>query len=176
MEELVKRAQNGDEKAFIDLIVLIEDDLYKIAKSRLNEDDDVDDAIQETMMAAFSSIKRLKEPSYFKTWIIKILINKSNDIYRSKCKRKVIPFEEIKDDVAIEDDIIITSEQTLDFNFFCKNLKYEEKIIMVLYYLEKFNDKEIGQMIRMKENTVRTKRYRVLKRLRDNMKGGKIYE
>ena len=49
MEELVKRAKNNDEKAFDELIELIKNELYLIAKTKLKSDDDIADAIQETI-------------------------------------------------------------------------------------------------------------------------------
>ena len=76
LEELIKKAKNGDKGAFTDLIINIQDELYKIARMRLSSEEDIDDAIQETMISAFYGIKHLKHTQYFKTWIIKILINK----------------------------------------------------------------------------------------------------
>ena len=173
MEELVKKVQKGDKKAFTNLLILLENDLYKIAKLRLEEEADIRDAVQETMITSFYSIKKLKNPSCFKSWIIKILINKSNDIYRNKNKRKIVSFDEIEDDVSVEESNIEIAEQTLDFNFFLKKLKYEERTIMILYYLEMFTDKEIGKILDMKEETVKSKRHRVLKNFKDNIKGGR---
>ncbi len=176
MEELVEKARKGDKKAFTELMVLYESDLYKIARSRLKDENDICDAVQETMIIAFQSIKKLKNPKSFKSWIIKILINQSNKIYRYENKRKIVSFEEIENDMIDEFNIEDT-EQILDFNFLCKNLKYEDRIIMVLYYIEKFTDKEIGEILNLKESTVRTKRFRVLQKMKDSIKGGKkIYE
>ena len=89
MEELIRMAQNGDEIAFTNLIMLINDDLYKIAKSRITNETDIEDAIQETMIETYKSIKKLNEPRKFKKWIIKILINKCNRIYRRKYKKDI---------------------------------------------------------------------------------------
>lgn len=56
MEELVKKSKNGDAEAFTQLIIIIETDLYKISKMRLNCDDDINDAVQETLIQAFRNI------------------------------------------------------------------------------------------------------------------------
>ena len=80
MDELVKRAQQGDKEAFTELILLLKADLYKIAKTRIKNDEDIYDAIQETMIVAFKSIKKLKKIESFKPWIIKILINTCNTV------------------------------------------------------------------------------------------------
>ena len=86
MDDLVKKAQQGDKEAFTELILLLKTDLYKIAKTRLKNDEDVYDVIQETMIIAFNSIKKLKKIESFKSWIIKILINTSNNLYKKSKK------------------------------------------------------------------------------------------
>lgn len=88
MEELIKRAKDGDKEAFTTLMLSLEKELYKIAKARLKNDDDIYDAIQETIIEAFKSIKKLKKIEAFKIWIIRILINKTNDIFRRRNKKK----------------------------------------------------------------------------------------
>jgi RNA polymerase sigma-70 factor (ECF subfamily) len=94
MEDLVNKAKNGDTDALTTLIYDIKLDLYKIARTRLSCQDDIEDAIQETIIEAFNSIHKLRESKYFKTWIIKILINRCNRIY-SKNKKENISFENI---------------------------------------------------------------------------------
>ena len=86
MDELILMAQAGDEDAFTKMILYIKDDLYKIAKTRIANETDIEDAIQETMIETYKSIKRLKDPNKFKKWVIKILINKCNRLYRRKYK------------------------------------------------------------------------------------------
>lgn len=108
MEELVIAAKEGDNEAFLELIVGLEQDLYKIAKARLSCEEDVEDAVQETILQALKSIKKVKQPQYFKTWIIKILINKCNKIYQKKLNHKEYN-EEINttNNTFTEDNIII---------------------------------------------------------------------
>ena len=146
--------------------MLYKADLYKIAKARLKNDDDVFDVIQETMIIAYKTLKNLKEPLCFKVWLIKILVSKSNDVYKKKNKRNVISLEEIEnfcENVSLDIDSI---ETKLDFNFICKHLKYEERIIIALFYMERFTDKEIGEILKLKENTIKTKRTRAIQEIK----------
>ena len=59
MDELILMAQAGDEEAFANMILYIKDDLYKIAKTRIANETDIEDAIQETMIETYKSIKKL---------------------------------------------------------------------------------------------------------------------
>ena len=74
MDELILMAQAGDEEAFANMILYIKDDLYKIAKTRIANETDIEDAIQETMIETYKSIKRLKDPNKFKKFITKSII------------------------------------------------------------------------------------------------------
>ena len=82
--ELTICAQKGDMEAFSNLIISFEQDLYRIASIRLKNADDIDDVIQMTIEQTLKNIKKLKNPQYIKTWIIKILINNCNAIYKRK--------------------------------------------------------------------------------------------
>lgn len=169
MDELIKKAQCGDKDAFTELVLLIKDELYRISKIRLKKDEDVFDAIQETMIIAFKSIKNLREIQYFKTWIIRILINECNKIYRKKKIKNEVCFDEIENNIYSEEFKV---DEKLNFEFMCKNLKYEDRIIIVLYYMERYTDKEIGEILKLNENTVRTKRNRTKEKIRKILEGG----
>ena len=168
MEELVLKAQHGEEKAFTDLILMIKHDLFKIAKMRLINEADIDDAIQETMIETFNSIRKLKDVKAFKPWVIKILINKCNRIYRKK-KTNEIFFEDGIDNYLAQEANNLT-EADMDFYLLVKSLNYEERMIVTLYYLERYTIKEISQMLKINENTVKTKLARSKERLKNNLK------
>ena len=173
MEELIEKAKIGDKEAFVNLMLSLEKDLYRIARLRLKNNDDIYDVVQETILIAFKSIKKLKNNRYFKTWIIKILINECNNIYKQNNKKQLIPLEETEKIQAIDAVYDIENvEKLVDFNFICNNLKYEERIIIALYYIEKFTDKEIGKILNLKEKTVTTKRIRAKQKIKNIVEKG----
>ena len=68
--ELVEKAKNGDIEAFGELIENNKLKMYKTAKSILNNEDDICDAIQETLISIYKNLNKLKENKFFSTWII----------------------------------------------------------------------------------------------------------
>ena len=161
MKELVKRAKVGDNQAFTELIMNIQMDLYKIAKAKIKDDDDINEAIQETIIKAYSSIKKLKDEKYFKTWIIRILINECNNIYK---KKKVNKIEEYNENVIKEadSDMINTKINNLDFFILIDKLNEDEKIVVVLFYLEEYSTKQLDMKIDNTNKTEFTAQERVL--------------
>lgn len=166
MEELIIKAQKGDREAFTEIILSIRNDLYKIAKMRINNDDDIDDVIQETMIQVYKSIKKLKSPEKLKSWTISILINNCNKLYKKKYKRDISI-----DEYNLEDYMILNNqydiEDDLNFYYIIKNLKYEERIISYLYYKEEYKIDEIAQILKMNRNTIKSHLLRLRKKLKN---------
>lgn len=169
MKELVERAINGEEQAFTELILNYQQDLYKLAFTRLKTQDEIDEAIQETMISAFNHMKDLKDTEKFKKWIITILINKCNEIYRRRIL-KIVPFEEV-DKYKVIDNANFEVESEVDFYSIINSLDKRERTIMVLYYNEKYTAKEIGEILNKNENSVKTIIHRAKKKLRDKYQG-----
>lgn len=173
MEELlVKKAKSGDTDAFCRLMDDSMQSMYKIARSYLKNDEDVADAIQETILSCFEKLLTLKKNCYFKTWMIRILINKCNDILRNR--RVFLPMDATSEKVVFEENFEMT-----EWNCFLEKVDEKYRIIVLLYYLEGFNTREISEILDMKESTVKSR----LQRGREKVKmayqyqqEGKMYE
>lgn len=82
MEKVVSKAKRGSPDAFMRLIEARLDVLYRIAFSYFRNRDDASDAVQDSIMIAYKSIKGLKDDSKFNSWITPILVNRCKDILR----------------------------------------------------------------------------------------------
>ncbi len=164
IKELVYKAKRGDKEAFTSLILKLEDDLYKIARARLNSEEEILDAVQETMISAYKSVHKIRNEDYFKTWIIKILINKCNDIYKN---RKIISMPLNND---IESNTIF--DENLTFEFIINQLNYDERIAIILHYLEGYTTKEISKILKTNENTIKSRIFRAKEKIKMQYKGG----
>lgn len=175
MEELVLKAKQGNAEAYTKLMLEIRNDLYKICKTRITNDDEIDDVIQETMIRSFKNIRKLKDNKKFKSWIITILINNCNKLYKEKQKHKLINIDD-ENYKSIENkqysNSIETKDDDLDFYNLISDLKYEERIIIILYYSERFTFKEISKILHTNENTIKTRLYRAKEKIKEKCKGG----
>lgn len=167
--DLVQKSKKNDNAAFTKLILIFKNDLYKIAKMRLNCEDDIEDAVQDTIIQAYKNIKKLRNNKYFKTWIIKILINNCNKTYKKLCKEKKLEnIEELTTTsyyISDEENI-----KNLDFYILIKNLNYKERTSLTLYYLMEFTTKEISKILKEPEPTIRSRLSRAKLKLK------KMYE
>jgi len=165
MELLIKRAQKGDNEAFIQAINEYMPQMYKIAKSRLKNEEDIGDAVQETIVSAFSNIKKLKQPAFFKTWIIKILINKCNDIFE---KNKIMHMEDYETIENVQHASVCSDniDEELDFYNILNNLSSEYRLVIVMYYVNRFTTREISEILNEKEGTIKSRLSRARQQLK----------
>lgn len=166
VEELIDKALNGDEYAYSKLFDSISSDLRKIASARLSNIEDIEEAIIETMYESFDSLHTLKEKQYFKTWVIKILIYKCNDIHRYNYRHlrlieKLTNLKESMNAKSYEHNI----ERRLDYKELLKKLKYEERIVFILHYNNEYSVGEIADILNENVNTIKSRLLRSRKKL-----------
>ena len=158
MEYLVKRAQKKDDQAFVQLIEMVKGDLYKVARSYLDSEADIADAIQDTIIVCYEKIDSLKERKYFKTWLMRILINECKDILCQK--NHAAELDDFAEGVHCEELNLCEWKQLL----LC--LDEESRKIVELYYFDEFSVKEISALLEMNSNTVSTKLSRARAKLK----------
>ena len=148
MEKLVQKAKQHDKTAFTVLIEQNTKSMYKVAKAILKNDEDVADALQDTILTCWEKIGTLEKNEFFKTWLIRILINKCNVIYRQKVSW-------VSEEQFPEYSV---SENQYTYVEWCQLLEcLEEKyrIVIVLYYVEGFKVREIARILKVSESTVK---------------------
>lgn len=84
---LVKRAMRGNPKAFGTLVEREQEYLYRMAFLYVRQEQDALDVVQESILKAYKSLKTLREPEYFRTWLTKIVINTAQDTLRARSAR-----------------------------------------------------------------------------------------
>jgi len=171
MEETIKKAKAGDAETMEKILEDVYQDLYKLAKFRLKNEMDAQDAVQNTNILIYKNIQNLKKERYFKAWITKILINECNKIYNKRKKTfDEIEFDEINDNIEVcRDDYVKSINTKLDTINILNTLNEKDRDIMYLY-INNYKIKEIASIIDMKENTVKTRIKRNKKYLNENYK------
>lgn len=165
-ERLVKKAQKGNDKAYLTLFQQYEADIYRMAYVYVKNKDDALDLVQEVAYQSFKKIGTLKNPEYLKTWLMKITINCALNLLNTN--KKVIPlslgFEVLTG--AEDEDIALT----LSLQELIDTLKEDEKSIILLKYYDDRTLKEISEILDIPLGTAKSILYRALDKLRQNAK------
>lgn len=179
MDKLVEQAKKGNIESFSFLIENIQVELYNIAKIKINNEDDINDVLQDTIIDIYNGLKKLKDNKLFKTWSIRILLNNCNSLLRNKYKIKnIISFEEYeqKYNSANNKEIIEEKCLNLDFENIVSILSEQEKIIFVMFYQEDYQIKEISEILKINNNTVKSILKRGREKIKENFKELNSYE
>lgn len=164
-EKLVVKARSGDDNAFYALIQARKDGLYRTAFSYVKNKDDALDIVSETVYKAYRSIKKLKDPALFNTWLTRILINSCLD-YKKK-NDKVVPAAELADGITAS---AAANLDSLDLHQAVAMLDEKCRTVVILKYFQDLTITQIADVMQCPQGTVKTYLHRALKTLRVHLK------
>jgi RNA polymerase sigma-70 factor (ECF subfamily) len=165
INELVHKAKKGDAAAFTELMQSCQDKLYRIAYSYVKNRDDALDIVSETVYKAFVSLKSLKNPSYFTTWIIRIAINQSINFISKN--RRITLKEDIELSVAKN---AVETDEAMDLHKAMDSLDENQKAVIILKYFEDLTITQVAEVMNRPIGTVKTYLHGALKSLRLELK------
>ena len=132
---------------FTDLVLESEKTLYRVSMSMLKNESDCEDAVQTAILKAYEKLSDLKHEEFFKTWLVRILINVCNRQLRFRSRHT-----ELTEDLPASDNDM--SNEVRDA---VEKLPRKFRQVIVLYYIEEFSVKEIKQILKIPEGTVKSR-------------------
>lgn len=162
MDELIQRAKDKDADAFTELMQRQMQSMYKTAYAMVGNDEDVADVIQETILTCYEKIGQLKTEAYFHTWMIRILINKCNDLLR---KRKRVQLTE----ETMEIPVMERAYENAEWKEVLMALDKKYRVAVLLYYIEGLSTVDIGKILGLSESAVRSRLSRARKKLGEEL-------
>jgi len=161
------------------------DDVLRVAYLYVKDMHRAEDVFQEVFIKVFKKYDTFKGNSSEKTWIMRITINVCKDYFKSFWIKRVFLNSDKKDDKDSHndeynaesiDDTIIKSIESQELLKEVMNLPIKYKEIIILYYYQQFTTKEISEMLKLPEGTIRTRLFRSRELLKKNITGRVEYE
>lgn len=141
------------DELFNSLVIPLKTKLYKTGMAILKSDDDVCDAIQNTLFSAYRSLEKLENENYFSTWITRIMINKCYDIIKNH-KKVVYLNEQLEREEGFYYD---TYKDESEVEKALNSIDQDLRMVAVLYYYDGFSIKEISEICNIPEGTVKSR-------------------
>ncbi|RNC87115.1 MAG: RNA polymerase sigma factor [Winogradskyella sp.] len=170
---LIERLQSGDTSVLNDLVKtwhkLFCEKSFWIVKDK----DVAKDIAQESWITIINKINTLENPKYFKSWVYRIVINKSTDYLRQVSNKQLIN-RELDTNIEKEDN---SNRERLkqDLLKAIKDLSYEQTLVIQLYYSQDYNLKEISEILDVSLGTVKSRLFHAREKLKTILKA-KHYE
>ncbi|MEK4487522.1 sigma-70 family RNA polymerase sigma factor [Psychrobacillus sp. FSL H8-0484] len=139
--------------------------LYRLAYSYVKNKENALDIVQESIFKALKSIDYLNEIGYLKTWLYRIVINTSLDFIKKHGRMQVMDDDVLHSFMPEQRDV----EKNYDLYEAIDHLKEPYKTIIVLRYFEDLKIDEIAEIQNENTNTIKTRLYAALRKLRIKM-------
>lgn len=135
-------------------------DLFRVAYGIVGDEDLANEVVSETVYRAYKNKKKIKEPQYLKTWLVRVTINISRDILKRN-----------KRFIAYDDSYMINPvEENFDFvHDYIDKLPTDLKELVVLKYIMEYTYRDISLIKEEPESTLKSKVKKALKLLRIEM-------
>lgn len=135
---------------------------------------------QETFIKAYLNYDKLKDESKFKSWLFSIARNVVIDFFR-KNKNREIAFgnEMVENFIELASSVdfhsqIENNEITRELGKCIDRLSYQDKTLIKLLYFEGFSYKEISQIMKINQNTLKTRLHRARATLLETIKSDNL--
>lgn len=154
------------EKQFEEYVIENKEKHYRIAYSYVKNIDDALDIVQESIFKSLVSLNTLRNPEFMKTWFYRILVNCSLDCIRKQ--KKMIPL----DNEVLYSYINEFNDTYTDIDLYkaLYELPDSYRSIIILRFFEDLKIEEIAEILDVNVNTVKTRLYKSLDKLRIKMK------
>lgn len=182
MDDLIQRARKGDGEAFATLFEHSKQPLWRAAMAVLGNVDDASDALQETAAKAWRAMPRFGGRSAVGTWFMRILLRTCYDFRRARkheapCAMGAFDIDVDGADVSWEPSAgqVLAGgvaahdpdrDEALDVRDALGRLTADDRLVLVLFYVNDCPVRQISQIMNVSEGAVRTR----LSRARDRFK------
>ncbi len=170
-QQLVKRVQQGDKRAFDLLVLKYQHKIISVVHRYVRDSADVHDVVQEAFIKAYRALPNFRGDSAFYTWMYRIAINTAKNHLISRGRRPPAT------DVDVEDaEHYVGNDNLQDFNtpessLFCDqlqasvenaitNLPEDLRTAVTLREMEGLSYEEIAEIMKCPVGTVRSRIFR----------------
>ena len=168
-QRLIDEAKSGSHEAFRSLVERYMKHAYNVAYSFVNDHDDAEDVAQEAFVRTYRSLHFFRGDSEFSTWLYRIVMNLSlNRLKQKKTKSmRELPQLDAYANIAGSNP---ASSLLIDTKIHVEKALHQlptlQRSVVILRHIEGFSTKQVANILRCSEGTVKTHLFRGLKKMR----------
>ena len=187
-EQLIRRAQQGDNVAFEELLLLHQKKVYNLCLRMSANPDDALDLSQEAFLRAWRSLGQYQFEASFSTWLFRLTSNICIDFLRRKKRRQETSLTESYDDsddgaeFSVPDaqpgpeQQAMTNETKIELARAMEQLSPEHREILQLRVIEDLQYEQIADILGVRVGTVKSRLARARLSFRKILKAGNYFD
>ncbi len=163
--DLIRKFNDGDDRAFTLLVSKHKEKVRNLIYLTLNESEPVDDIAQDVFVSIFYNIKDFRYESKFTTWLYRITVNKCRDFLRKKKVRSIFVSVE-EEEYGISKNYQPDNEIIKLVNEAIQRLPEKLKIPLILRDIDGLSYKEISDQLGLEIGTIKSRIFRARETLK----------
>lgn len=137
--------------------------IYRLAIARTRNVENAQDVYQEVFLRLAKKMPQFESEEHKKAWLIRVTINCSKNILNSS-------FERHRAD--LDENLKFDTPEKHEIYYEVLKLPIKYRTVIHLYYYEEYSIKEISQILKVNENTIKSRLARARKELEKTVEGG----
>lgn len=137
--------------------------VFAVAYSLLKNREDAEDVVQDTFLRYFTDETQFESEEHLRAWLLRVAVNRARDLLGSAVRRRSVPLD------AEWDAPCFPNEESRELFYAVAELPESYRIVIHLHYYEDYSVKEIAQLLRLPQATVKTRLFRGRKLLRTSL-------
>lgn len=173
-EEVVARVRSGDRAMYEVLMRRHNRTVYRAVRSVLRDTDDVEDAMQQAYVSAFTKLGQFRSDARFSTWLVAIALNEARGRLRGRTLRSVADAASLEPPAAAP----LTPETEVTMREYValveravERLPDDYRTVFVLRHVEGLGTAETAAVLGVSEDVVKTRLHRARALLRNLLAG-----
>lgn len=141
-----------------------QENVFRAAFSVSQNQADAEDVVQDTFLKYMQSDRQFESEEHIKAWLLRTAISRSKDIIHTFWNKNRSSFEDYMESIPFqnpEDRELVETVLSLPKTY---------RIPIYLFYYEDYSVKEIADILKLSENTVKSRLYRGRKVLKKMLK------
>ena len=168
---MVARCLAGDEQAFACITKRYGSLLLRTAYLLVRDEEAAKDIVQDALLLAWRHMSKLREPTFLRAWLLKIVVNQSTSLKRQWARKATLLRAQllqsyINTTIETADFQRGHVEDTLDVLQAIEQLPVNQRVVLVLFYYHRMTMPEIADMLGVAENTLRKRLQAALEKVR----------
>ncbi len=171
--DLVRAAQRGEKRAFVEIVARHQAMVYGVALGVLGDFTANEDAAQEAFVTAWRKIHELREPEKLRAWLAQIARHAALGHLRRTRGREAIEWDETRadEDQPTPDQLTVSEEEAALVREALNKLPEKFRLPLVLFYCQDQSAREVAEALNLSEDAVRQRLARGREMLRERMSG-----
>jgi RNA polymerase sigma factor (sigma-70 family) len=174
---VIRRVLGGEKELFEILLRRYNQKLYRVIRSYLRDQDDIEDAMQETYLKAFGKLEQFMGNASFSTWLIRIGINEALlRLKRNKTRRLYGDTTDLMQDNIVQlpdndqtnpEKMTIGKETKQLIESAIDELPEKYRVIYVMKEVEGMDNAAISQCLGISDGNVKVRIHRTRSLMKD---------